>query len=255
MKFWLDEYATLDSPLHRWEPRYKLIALLTLIFAFAFVTNLWLIPAMVLITGVIFTMSRLPFGFLISRLRYPGAFLLMIVLIVPFLSGQTALFAIGPLTMHTEGVLLAIMIIARFSTILTVSLVLFGTSPFLHTVRAMYALGLPGILTDMVLFFYRYLSDLAESLATMQRAMRLRGFQLQRLNQQNLGQLAALAGTMLIRSQEQSERVYHAMLLRGYGKAPRPRDGFDLRSNDALALYGILMIAATIVLTNIVLTR
>lgn len=178
----------------------------------------------------------------------------MIVLIVPFLSGQTALFSIGPLTMHTEGVLLAIMIIARFSTILTVSLVLFGTSPFLHTVRAMYALGLPGILTDMVLFFYRYLSDLAESLVTMQRAMRLRGFQLQRLNQQNLGQLAALAGTMLIRSQEQSERVYHAMLLRGYGKAPRPRDSFKLRSNDALALYGILMIAATIVSANIVLT-
>lgn len=63
MKFWLDEYAMLDSPLHRWEPRYKLIALLTLIFAFAFVTNLWLIPAMVLVTGVIFAMSRLPLAF------------------------------------------------------------------------------------------------------------------------------------------------------------------------------------------------
>ncbi|MEL6936120.1 MAG: energy-coupling factor transporter transmembrane component T, partial [Cyanobacteria bacterium J06607_17] len=35
-------------------------------------------------------------------------------------------------------------------------------------------------------------------------------------------QLAAVTGTLLVRSYEQSERVYKAMRLRGYGNSRRP---------------------------------
>ena len=45
------------------------------------------------------------------------------------------------------------------------------------------------------------------------------------MNSQALQQLAMLAGNLLIRSYEQSERVYKAMRLRGYGygvKRPKP---------------------------------
>ena len=34
MKLGLDQYANLDSPIHRWEQRSKLVALIALIFAF-----------------------------------------------------------------------------------------------------------------------------------------------------------------------------------------------------------------------------
>ena len=54
----------------------------------------------------------------------------------------------------------------------------------------------------------------------MQIAMRLRGFRLKGYDRRSLNQMAAMAGTLFIRSYEQSERVYHAMTLRGYGHTP-----------------------------------
>ena len=72
MKLGLDAYAHLDSPLHRWETRSKLIALLVLIFAFAAVQSLWLLLPMVVATAVLFILSRLPFAYLRQRLGIPG---------------------------------------------------------------------------------------------------------------------------------------------------------------------------------------
>lgn len=51
----------------------------------------------------------------------------------------------------------------------------------------------------------------------MQRAMKLRGFQAHHLSPRNVSLLAALMGTLLVRSYEQSQQVYQAMMLRGYG--------------------------------------
>ena len=84
MKFALDEYAHLNSPIHRWDPRYKLIGLIALIFAFASVTDSHLIPAMLLVAGILYAISKLPLSFLLKRLRYPGFFLLGIVIFLPF---------------------------------------------------------------------------------------------------------------------------------------------------------------------------
>lgn len=253
MKLWLDEYAHLDSPLHRWDARYKLVGLLGLIFAFASVDDLRLVPGMLAVTGVLYAASRLPFSFLLSRLRYPGVFLLVVAILLPLLTGHTMLVSIGPLTLRQEGFLLMLIILTRFATILTVSLVLFGTSPFLITVRAMQALGLPTLLTDMVLFFYRYLNDTADQLATMQTAMRLRGFHSRQLSRQSASALAALAGSLLVRSYEQSERVYHAMVLRGYGHTPLPPDSFRANAADRLVLYVVLLVAGGIVTANVML--
>jgi len=53
MRLHLDEYSHLDSPLHTWETRSKLIGFLVLIFAFSFVQDLHLLPAMLIVTAAI----------------------------------------------------------------------------------------------------------------------------------------------------------------------------------------------------------
>lgn len=254
MRLWLDEYAHLDSPLHRWEPRCKLVALLALIFAFAFVNTLYLAPPVLAIACLLCAVSRLPLSFLLSRLRYPGFFLLAVVVMVPFINGRTILFASGPFALRQEGLLLSLLIITRFVAILTVSLVLFGTSPFLTTLAAMRDLGLPSLLVDMMLFFYRYLQETADNLAALQRAMHLRGFQGNRLHLRNLQMMAALVGSLLIRSYEQSERIYHAMLLRGYGQALQRQQPAQASRYDTSLLYGMLGVAAGLIAANVVLS-
>ncbi|NDJ75977.1 MAG: cobalt ECF transporter T component CbiQ [Chloroflexi bacterium] len=221
MRVWIDQYAARQSPIHRWDVRYKLVALMALIFAFAFVRDLRLAPLMIGITAGLYVLSGLPVRFLVTRLRYPGYFMLVMAVILPFFAGQTVIARMGPLELHQEGLQQLALIVARFGCILTVGLVLFGTAPFADTVQAMRRLGLPDILADMTLLSFRYLFEIADRLHRMEIAMRLRGFRVGRLSASGLTTLAALAGSLLIRSFEQSERVYYAMKLRGYGAARR----------------------------------
>jgi cobalt/nickel transport system permease protein len=123
----------------------------------------------------------------------------------------------------------------------------------------MRRLGLPVILADMTLLAYRYLYEIADTLATMQQAMRLRGFgqarqRWLRINGQAMQQRAMLAGNLLIRSYEQSERVYKAMRLRGYGYGVASTVGSGTPAPDPglswLLTGAVLLAAAGIVIAE-----
>lgn len=217
MKLSLDRYAYLKSPIHSWQQEYKLVGLLSLIFAFSFVKNLVLLPVIIIIALVLFCLSRLPLSYLRSRLRYPGWFILAVVCLLPFTAGQDVIWQYGWLSIKQEGCRTALMIVVRFLCILTVSIVLFGTAPFLRSIKALQALGLPRAIVDMTLLAYRYLEELGETLNRMQRAIRLRGFQHEKINRRQLQVTASLVGSLFVRSYERSHKIYHAMILRGYG--------------------------------------
>jgi len=252
----LDAYAYLKSPIHRWEPRCKLIALLALIFAFAFVQQLILLPAMVLVTLSYYAISRLPGAFLLKRLRYPGFFLAAIAVLLPFNVGNIVIWQLGFLSLRQEGLLALILIVTRFLCILTVGLILFGTAPFLTSIKAMRSLGLPSVLADMMLLSYRYIEQFGEDLARMQTAMRLRGFRANKLSRRNLTVLASLAGSLLVRSYEQSQQVYQAMILRGYGCVPSRRHQlFKIHASDLIGLLVTCVVALGFVVAEIILTN
>ena len=110
----IDEYSHLDSPLHRWELRCKLNGFLILIFAFSFVRDLVMLPVMIAVTAAVYVISRLPVSFIQRRLRYPSFFLLVVVLILPFVSGQTIVMSLGPLDLRQEGLFSVLLIAIRF---------------------------------------------------------------------------------------------------------------------------------------------
>ena len=240
MKLVLDRYAYLDSPVHRWHQGYKLVGLLSLIFAFAFVQNIWLLPVMIFVTCVLFTLSKIPVSFLIKRLRYPSWFILAVIIFLPFISGEDVVLQLGYLTVKSEGCWQALLISVRFFCILTVSLVLFGTAPFLSSIKAMRSLGLPRVIVDMSLLSYRYLEELNDTLTTMQRAMKLRGFKPQGFTRRNLQVFAQLTGSILIRSYDRSLRIYQAMILRGYGRQSDSRSASSKLKISTNNRYSIL---------------
>jgi cobalt/nickel transport system permease protein len=246
-----DEYAHLDSLLHRWEPRYKLLALMALIFSFSFVRDIYILPVMLAASALIFIFSGLPLQFLISRLRLPGLFILALAIVLPFVSGQTVLATLGPLAVKTEGCLEMLLITVKFICIFTVGIALFGSMSFLTAVKSMRALGLPLILADMTFFTYRYLHDINSTLGTMETAMRLRGMQSR--SRGKAGMLASLVGTLLVRSYEQSDRVYKAMVLRGYGQPSTFREEFKTRFQDLAGLLASVAAAAFFVAAEILL--
>ncbi|MEL7068474.1 MAG: cobalt ECF transporter T component CbiQ [Cyanobacteria bacterium J06581_3] len=217
-----DTYVSGRSLLHNWTPRLKLCSLGLLMFAFAAVRQLSLVLPMLAVAGLIYAASELPLPYLLKRLRYPGLFILMVVLVLPFGSGDTVMAQWGPLVLRQEGLMTMLLVVGRFLSILTLGFVLLGTTPFLTLLRALRSLGLPTLLADMTLLTYRYLFETADMLSTMQTSMRLRGFGHRkgwlRVEGKTLSQLAGLLGTLLIRSYERSEKIYKAMQLRGYGR-------------------------------------
>ena len=253
MRLGLEEYARGDSSLHRWDPRYKLIGLMALVFALSYVRDLRTLPLTLVAAAVLLAKSRLPVPFWLSRLRAPGVFILLTALLLPLTSGSTVFFQLGPLALRREGCTQALLMVTKFTTILTTSLVLFGTAPYLTTIKAMRALGLPSLLCDMTLFAYRYIYVIGEDLETMDMAMGLRGFRRNRLGSRALAALSSLAGSLLVRSYERSERVHKAMILRGYGRSERPRGEFQATRGDLLALAVALLAAAGLVTLDLLL--
>ncbi|MEM9804225.1 MAG: cobalt ECF transporter T component CbiQ [Cyanobacteria bacterium P01_D01_bin.56] len=217
MRLTLDTYANLQSPLHRWWPRSKVVGLGLLMVGFVSVQQVQLVPVCLVVTAILYGISGLPWRYLRSRLRYPGLFLLGVVIALPLLSGSTVLWQWGPMALRQEGLLAMGLITGRFLSIVTLGMILLGTTSLMTLVEVLVSLGLPPLMAEMTLLAYRYLFDIAEQLDHMQQAMRLRGF-LPRGNYRSWQKLAAVTGTLLVRSYEQSERIYKAMRLRGYGR-------------------------------------
>ncbi len=253
MKLGIDEYTNLDSPFHRWDPRYKLIGLITLVFAFSFVRDLRMLLAMAAVTITIYAISRLPAAFIVKRFRYPSFFLLAILLTLPFLSGESVLMNLGSIALRQEGLLAATLIATRFTCIVIIGMILLGTTPLLTNIKAMRSLGLPDIMADMALLAFRYLQEIGRDLRSMQTSMRLRGFKGRRFSLRGLKTLAWLSGSLLVYSYERSESIYRAMILRGYGHASQRKGEFQAGEKDTLALIAIILVAAAFVMGDIAL--
>ncbi|MBE9203722.1 cobalt ECF transporter T component CbiQ [Synechocystis salina LEGE 06099] len=214
----LETYVPGRSQMHRWEPRQKLVSLMALMFALAMVQRVWLVIPMVGVTALLYRLSGLPLSFLRQRWSYPGLFILAVVILLPFTSGETVLGQWGWISVRGEGLTTMVLIVGRFFSILTLGFILFGTTPFLTIVRCLRSLGLPPLMADMALLAYRYLYDIGHTLRTMKQAMQLRGLGQRPTKRRSVAHWAMLLGNLLLRSYEQSQRVYQAMVLRGYGQ-------------------------------------
>jgi cobalt/nickel transport system permease protein len=253
MKLAIDQYANLNSPLHRWDARYKLVGLIILVFAFSFIRDLRMLLAMVVVTAAIYIISGLPARFILRWLRFPSLIILVIVLTLPFLSGETVITSLGPLAVRQEGLLATILIAVRFACIVTVGITLLSTTPLLNSIKAMRALGLPLIIADMALLTLRYLNELGQDLSWMLTSMRLRGFRQHSFSPAGLKTLAWLSGSLLVRSYERSEWVYKAMILRGYGQPTSPQEEFQSHPVDGLILGIVILAAAALVVGDVLL--
>lgn len=105
---------------------------------------------------------------------------------------------------------------------------------------ALRRLGVPKLFTEQLLFLHRYLFVIVEEAEDMSRARLARSGGRSGLR---LRVWATLIGTLLIRSIDRAERIYRAMLARGYqGEMPERGAKKGWRKHDTL----LLVIAATL---------
>jgi len=202
------------SPLHRARPQCKIAA--SLLFVLAVVATpreaLWAYGLYALLLVGIARVGRVPLAFLARRLVIEVPFLLFAVLLP--VVGQGERIEVLGLPLAREGLWAAWNILAKGTLGVAASVIVAATTPVPELLRGLERLRLPRAFTTVAGFMVRYADVIADELRRMRVARLSRGYDPRWIWQARA--VAATAGALFIRSYERGERVYLAMVSRGY---------------------------------------
>lgn len=207
-------YIHEHSPVHRLAPEVKLVAALLIVASVALTPReaVWAFAVHALVVGGVAVLSRVPLGFVATRLVAVFPFVLF-ALFIPFVASGERIEVLG-VAVSRDGLWASWNIFAKASLGATVSIVLAATTEVPELLRGLGVLRVPSVITAIAGFMMRYLELISGELSRMRRAMTARGYDPRWLWQAR--PIATSAGAMFIRSYERGERVHAAMLARGY---------------------------------------
>jgi cobalt/nickel transport system permease protein len=232
----LDRMAYLDSPVHRLDPRGKLLA--TLAFVVAVVSfpkyEVFGLAPLVFFPLLMVTLGGIPPGLVAKRVLIVSPFAVMIGLFNPLLDRAPGML-LGGLEI-SAGWLSFASILGRFALTMSAVLALTATTSFPAICQGLTALRVPRVFVIQLLFLYRYLFVLAEEARRLRRARDLR---VQGTRGLTLRVAGSMAGSLFLRTLDRAERVFQAMAARGYDGQVRQLRTLDFRGADALFLAGV----------------
>jgi cobalt/nickel transport system permease protein len=210
------------SPVHRLDPRAKIVGLIAItLTAVSTPVEAWpVFVACALVLAAVTSLARVRVRDIWRRARFVLPIVLLAALLIPLFRTGGESYSLGPLTLHEDG-LETFAAVAAKATIGTVAAVLLGaTTTFPAVLRGLEAMRVPRLLVLIAAFMYRYLFVIVEEVGRMRAALAARGYQPR--NALHAGALGRVATALFLRTYSRGERVYIAMLARGYnGRMPR----------------------------------
>ncbi|NOX97687.1 MAG: cobalt ECF transporter T component CbiQ [Nitrospirae bacterium] len=246
----IDKYSHLQSPIHRVDPRIKSITLTLFILFIIFTppTHFVSFSFYALLIFILILFSQVPVGSIFKRSLVIIPFVLMIAIFIPFLKkGEIAggySFGTFQLTVTYDGLTVFWNVFIKSYLSILCLILLSTTTKFSHLLKALESLKFPQIITMIISFMYRYIFVLVDELMRMKRAKDSRTVGGSRLFHIKI--LANIVGMLFLRSYERGERVYTAMVSRGFDGEARTLGQFHLRKRDigysfiVIALLGLI---------------
>ena len=251
-----DRFHAAVSPLHQRDPRIKVLVVVAYI-----ISNALLPDAAWLAFGLSWLLllaanraARLGLGFTLRRSFVALPFALVAFSAMFSLPGrELADWSFGPLTLIVTdlGVLRFISILIRSWLSVQAAILLVAVTPFPDLIHAFDHLRVPGVLVTIVAFLYRYLFVLTDEVLRLMRARQSRAAAIpgRRPGRTVLWRARTagdMVGQLFLRSYERSDRIYHAMLSRGYTGQLRTLNPHQITRLDrmvlALTLIGLLLL-------------
>jgi cobalt/nickel transport system permease protein len=210
-----ETFAIGSSPMHRMDPRLKIIAATVFSVQTAISDNfLTLITALILGISMII-LARLNFWMVFKRLLIVNGFIFFLWIVLPFTFPGKPIFSFGPLDYTISGLILSARITLKSNAIL-LSLIAFTGTSYLATLGyALNRLKLPDKIIYLLLITYRYIFVIEQEYQRLIRAARVRCFE-PGTNLHTYRTYAYFIGMLFVRASARAERVYHAMLCRGF---------------------------------------
>jgi cobalt/nickel transport system permease protein len=237
----LDTLSYKDTVIHRLDPRTKVIA------TFAFIVTVVSFPKyeiaglipFFLFPSVIFSLGDIPIWFILKKVLVVSVFAVFIGIFNPLFDTRVMVNLFGiPIS---GGWVSFFSILLKFFLTICSALLLISTTSFPGICHALRKLGIPEIFISQLLFLYRYIFVLIEETLRMVRARDLRSFG---KRGQGMSIFINLIATLFMRTIERAERIYHAMLSRGFSGTIHHIKRDRLRKADfvCLSLTGVFLI-------------
>lgn len=255
----LDRYIEGQSPVHALNARVKLLLTLACVLALALLpAGAWsgMLACALLIWWAVLR-SGVGLGTILGRAFVALPFALVAVTLVFARPGEPLFsLALGPLrlTATETGLVAFASVVVKSWLSVQAALLLTATTHFTAVLHALRALRLPAVMVAILSFAYRYLFVMVDEAQRLLRARECRAAELPgRKSGGSLGWRAAvvgrMAGTLFLRAYERSERIYVAMLARGYSGELRAVGAHPLSSvEQGLLLVGCAALAAIVYL-------
>jgi cobalt/nickel transport system permease protein len=231
-----ERFSNGKSFLHTLDPRGKLCLAFSYSFFIALSSKLIVSGfALLLATGLVLAAGLKP-GHVMKHLRVLFIFLVLLWIFLPFGIPGKAVYRVGPFQASMEGVERVASITVKSTAIVLLIVSLLATSSVFSLMHAMSHFRVPKKLLYLSFLSYRYIHVIDAEYKRLRNAMRIRGFR-PKTNLHTYKSFGYLIGMLLVRSYERSERVYKAMLCRGFHGKFYLLDHFEMRRNDLIFLF------------------
>lgn len=252
------QYRAGASPIHRLDPRIKLIGTVLFILAATVLPyGAWRSYALLWLATLLVA-QRAQLGlFYALRRSYVALPFALAAITLPFVIPGETLAQWGALHISVEGTLRFASIVVKSWVSLQIAVLMATTTAFPELLWGLRALRLPKTLASIIGFMYRYLFVLVDESGRLLRARAARSAEGPRRSGGGLwwrGRVAGgMVGNLTIRAFERSERVYAAMAARGFQGELKSLAEPQMTDTDRSALVGWVTFLAMVVLIGIVL--
>ncbi len=227
------------------DARVKLMVVLAILLMVISCREIWF--PLVIAAGcfLLCLMMKVPPRAIFLRTAEPMVLGAMVLLLKFFFTGETAMFTFSifgvELTGHRDGLMEGIRIAARIVGGLSLVVFLGFSTPFSELMAGLSWMRVPRQLIEIMMFAYRYIFVFLEDGFTIYNAQKNRlGYTGMKNGLKSFG---TLAGSLVLRSFEQSQKTSEAMVQRGFtGDMPLLKNR-QLRASEVAvaALFIIIM--------------
>jgi cobalt/nickel transport system permease protein len=225
----MDELGRMESPVHRIDARAKAVVTLAFIavvmsfprYAVSALTPLLFFPVALAALG------RIPARHILKKILVAAPFALVIGFFNPIMDRQPVVVLCS--LSVTGGWVSFASILFRFVLTVGAALVLVACTGMNRLGAGLGQLGVPRVFVVQLLFLYRYLFVVADEGGKMARSVELRSDGKRALRLRVYG---SLIGNLLLRSMDRAERVYRAMIARGFDGEIRVLQQSSFRGSD-----------------------
>jgi cobalt/nickel transport system permease protein len=216
----LDHHSGVESPIHHLDARAKIIVFFSLILVgvSSQPSSFLLFGLLTLALVSIALLARLPLGHLAKKIVVILPFLFLVSLSIPFMKKDTLgggyNLGLGGLSVSRSGLWILWNVVVKSCLGVFSMILLSSTTTFPQLIKGMERLGTPRIFTILISFMYRYSFILIDEVHRMKRARDSRCFGGTWFWHSKV--IGHMVGWLFLRSFRRGERVYLAMLSRGY---------------------------------------